>query len=66
MTKDRYKEIRNLPNFLHIYFMEESGTSITPQDFNQFFTTWMFAMNGMDPNQGVQKIINFLDTKFAN
>ncbi len=66
MTKEKYKEIRVLPNFLHIYFMEESGISLPANSFDQFFGTWLFIVNGIDPNQGVNKIINYLDKKFAD
>lgn len=65
MTKERYKEIRNLPNFLHVYFMEVSGRSINPQEFDQSITNWLLLSVGISPNIGVNKILSFLDTKFA-
>jgi hypothetical protein len=65
MTKEKYNSIRNLPNFLHLYFIEETGKGIAQAQFDQAFHTWLMAVVGMHPMQGIQQINNYLDQKFA-
>lgn len=65
MTKERYNEIRPLPNFLHMYFVEEIGQGVAQAQFDHLFNMWLMAVVGIDPVQGIEKIKDYLDKKFA-
>jgi len=54
-----------IKNFLHLYFIEETGKGIAQAQFDQAFQTWLMAVVGMHPMQGIQQINNYLDQKFA-
>ena len=65
MTKERYNEIRPLPNFLHMYFVEEIGQGVAQAEFDHLFNTWLMAVVGIHPENGREKIYEYLDKKFA-
>ena len=66
MTKNRYNELRKDPQFLYKYFVEEGGSPINPNEFNMLLPTWIQMTVGEHPQVGLQKIVNFLDKKFAD
>lgn len=66
MTKERYNEIRKDPQFLYKYFVENGGTAIHPNEFNTMLPLWVQMVVGEHPQMGMQKIVNYLDKKFAD
>ena len=65
MTKERYNEIRPLPNFLHMYFVEEIGQGVAQAQFDHLFNIWLTAVVGIHPAHGIEKIHDYLDKKFV-
>jgi hypothetical protein len=48
-----------------MYFVEEVGQGVAQAQFEHLFNMWLMAVVGIDPIQGVQKICDYLDKKFA-
>jgi hypothetical protein len=67
MNPSRYKEIRVRPDFLFMYFKECTGNRSvnSPQEFDMFLQVWLLQFIGVNPLQGVDTIIQFLDKKFG-
>jgi hypothetical protein len=66
MTQERYKQIRQMPNFLHLYFVEEIGQGVAQQQFDHLFNTWLMSVVGIHPVQGIEKIKEYLDKQLRN
>lgn len=64
MTNERYKEIRKDPQFLYKYFLESGGARINEREFSPLLAFWLQTW-GEHPQTGMQKIVNYLDKKFA-
>ena len=61
MTNQEYKEIRSKPNFLYLYFTKSGGKNVPERSFAQFLSLWLMTI-GMDPGQGIAKIVVYLDS----
>lgn len=64
VTKEKYKTIRNQKDFLYRYFLEAGGARIPESQFSVLFHTWLLRF-GVNTQQSIQQIVNFLDKKFA-
>lgn len=65
MNTSRYYKIRKEPLFMYNYFVEEGGMRLNVNEFNTLLGTWI-QMLGMHPQEGMQKIVKYLDEKFEN
>lgn len=64
ISKVEYLSIRGERDFLYRYFLKCGGKRIAPQIFNTVLARWIRA-KGVDPRQGAQIIMKFLDQKFV-
>ena len=64
MTKAEYLSIRGERDFLYRYFLKCGGMQTSSQMFNNALARWLQAF-GLNPYQGMDIIIVFLDKKFA-
>jgi hypothetical protein len=55
-----------MPNFLHLYFVEEIGQGVAQQQFDHLFNTWLMSVVGIHPVQGIEKIKEYLDKQLRN
>jgi len=63
MTKDRYNQIREDPEFLFKYYNEHEGVLRYPQQFKQHFYQWISLTTGMPYQVGEEMIKQKLDNK---
>lgn len=61
MTKQRYDQIRNTKEFLYIYFVEESKSKVSPQEFNNSLQMWFLMMGQVDLSNAVATVVRYLD-----
>lgn len=64
MDKIQYKAIRGERDFLYRYFVKMGGKPIGDRQFSQFIAFWLLSQ-GIQPEQGIPQIVNFLDKKFV-
>lgn len=61
MTKQRYDQIRNTKEFLYTYFVEESKSKVSPQEFNNSLQMWFLMMGQVDISNAVATVVRYLD-----
>ena len=66
MTKQRYDQIRNSKEFLYTYFVEESKSKVSPQEFNNSLQMWFLMMGQVDLSNAVATIVRYLDSVDRN
>jgi len=64
VTKEKYRGIRNKPNFLFLYYLEHNGKIKLEDTFKNTLNMWLLINYGLGIRPGSVIICKFLDIKY--